>query len=282
MTNDVRSTTSFGSLRAPDSGGLRRVALYGLGCLALPVVLIIYCESYSVILGYPPPGLAISGPWAIQVSLGWILAMVMLGIFGARLAQSAIASRRPRATFVTAIVSVAAFELVCEGTLQYFVTRDIGVLAFAFNRALPMVAGSTLLITAFVGARMLRSPGDANSRDRKNEEGDPHPARWTETIEVMTGTGRTLIHIEEIECLQADGNYISVMHASGRTYLLRQTMAAAERSLDPERFVRIHRSMIVNRHHTKERRSANILVLRSGRAVVIGRAYRGRVPIRMN
>jgi DNA-binding LytR/AlgR family response regulator len=270
VTNDMSSATSVRSLLAPDSGGLRRAALYGLGCVALPAVLIIYCELYSVVLGVTPPGFADSGLWALQVSLGWILAGVALGIFGSRLAQSTIASRRPRTVFVTAIVSVAAFELACEATLQYFVTGDQHVFAFALDRALPMLAGSTLLIAASVGTRMLK---------RTIDGGDPPLTSWPETIAVMTGTGRTVIRTEDIECLKADRNYISVFHTSGRTYLLRQTMAAAERSLDPERFVRIHRSTIVNRHQAKERRSANALVLRSGRIVIIGRAYRGSRPM---
>lgn len=271
MTNDITSATSCRLWLAPDRGLLRRVALYGFGCLALPVVLIIYCELYSVGAGLTPPRLAVSGLWALRASVGWMLAAVTLGMFRGRLAQGTLATRRPFTVFGTAIVVVAAFQLVCEGTLQYFVTGDKDLIVFALDRALPMLAGSTLLIAALVGPRML---------DQQIGKTDPHLRSWPEILAVMTGTGRTLIRTEEIECLKADGNYITVFHISGRTYLLRQTMAAAERSLDPERFVRIHRSTIVNRDQAKERRSANVLVLRSGRTVTIGRAYRERIPMR--
>ena len=63
----------------------------------------------------------------------------------------------------------------------------------------------------------------------------------------------------------------------GRTYLLRQTMAAAERSLDESRFMRVHRSTIVNRRLIKERRCGGVLVLQSGRTVTVSRAYRDQL-----
>lgn len=280
MTSDKSSSTSLRTLPISDKGRLRRAALYGLGCLALPAALIIYCESYTVVLGLPPPGLAVSGPWALQVSLGWVLAVAMLGIFGTRLAQSTIASQRPRTVFIAAIVGVAVFELACECTLQYFDNGDEHLLAFALERVLPMLAGSTLLMALSVGNTVLDTIRVSESRERTIDAGGPDLAHHPETIEVMTGTGRTQIRVEEIECLMADGNYISVVHTTGRTYLLRQTMAATERLLDPERFVRIHRSTIVNCRYAKELRSSRVLVLQSGRTVIIGRAYRERVPLR--
>jgi two-component system response regulator AlgR len=98
-----------------------------------------------------------------------------------------------------------------------------------------------------------------------------------DVMEVMTGTGRTHIPVAEIESLQADRNYINVIHVSGRTYLLRQTMAATERTLDETRFMRVHRSTIVNRQHIKERRPGGVLVLHSGRTVTVSRAYRSQL-----
>ena len=48
----------------------------------------------------------------------------------------------------------------------------------------------------------------------------------------------------DIDWLEADGNYLHV-HASGRTHLVRYTVKDVEARLDPDRFVRIHRSTIV-------------------------------------
>jgi two-component system LytT family response regulator len=49
----------------------------------------------------------------------------------------------------------------------------------------------------------------------------------------------------DIDWIDAAGNYMRV-HVSGTTYMVRSTMAALEARLDPERFVRMHRSAIVN------------------------------------
>ena len=54
-----------------------------------------------------------------------------------------------------------------------------------------------------------------------------------------------LIAAADVEWLQASGNYVN-LHVRGRDYPLRTTMAAIELQFDPARFVRVHRSHIVN------------------------------------
>ena len=54
-----------------------------------------------------------------------------------------------------------------------------------------------------------------------------------------------LVAAADIEWLRAAGNYVN-LHVAGRDYPLRSTMAGIEARLDPARFVRIHRSHIVN------------------------------------
>ncbi len=54
-----------------------------------------------------------------------------------------------------------------------------------------------------------------------------------------------LIAAADVEWLQAAGNYVN-LHVRGRDYPLRTTISAVEQLLDPARFVRVHRSWIVN------------------------------------
>ncbi len=54
----------------------------------------------------------------------------------------------------------------------------------------------------------------------------------------------TFLDPAELDWIEAKGDYAR-LHAGRRTYLLRETMAAFERSLDPAQFARIHRSTIV-------------------------------------
>ena len=53
------------------------------------------------------------------------------------------------------------------------------------------------------------------------------------------------VRVDEIEWIEAAGNYARI-HVGPRDHLLRETMKMLEARLDPEKFLRIHRSMIVN------------------------------------
>jgi two-component system LytT family response regulator len=62
---------------------------------------------------------------------------------------------------------------------------------------------------------------------------------------VRTGQKITFVATADVDWIEADGNYAR-LHAGTRDYLLRETMKKVEARLDPRRFLRIHRSAIVN------------------------------------
>jgi hypothetical protein len=68
-------------------------------------------------------------------------------------------------------------------------------------------------------------------------------------ITVRTGQKIKIIPVEDILYIKADGDYISIRAVGGGTWLKEQTMKHTEDLLPPDRFVRIHRSCIVNIHH---------------------------------
>jgi len=58
--------------------------------------------------------------------------------------------------------------------------------------------------------------------------------------------GRILpVSTEEVERIESDGDY-AALHAGGRRFLVHVPIGELEQRLDPERFVRVHRSHIVN------------------------------------
>ncbi len=59
------------------------------------------------------------------------------------------------------------------------------------------------------------------------------------------------VRTEEIDWVEAAGNYAE-LHVAGKAYLIRQTLAGLEARLDPQRFVRVHRSRIVNVDRVRE------------------------------
>jgi len=62
-------------------------------------------------------------------------------------------------------------------------------------------------------------------------------SEWTERF-VVRSAGRILfLRAEEIDWIEAADNYV-YLHASGAAHLVRTTLKAIERKLDPRRFVR--------------------------------------------
>jgi hypothetical protein len=86
-----------------------------------------------------------------------------------------------------------------------------------------------------------------------------------------------LVAASDVEWLEAQGNYVN-LHVRGRAYPLRSTMSALEQLLDPTKFVRVHRSHIVNLEHLAEIEPLDTgdarLKLRDGSVVPCSRTFR--------
>jgi len=67
----------------------------------------------------------------------------------------------------------------------------------------------------------------------------------TTRLVVRDGSKVSFVRPEEIDWIDAAGNYAR-LHVAGATHLLREPLKALEARLDPERFLRVHRSAIVN------------------------------------
>ena len=61
------------------------------------------------------------------------------------------------------------------------------------------------------------------------------------------------VKTDEIDWIEAAGDYVS-LHVGKKSHLLRESMSGMETKLDAKRFVRIHRSTIVNVERIKELR----------------------------
>lgn len=71
------------------------------------------------------------------------------------------------------------------------------------------------------------------------------PTTPIEHIAVKNGARIDLVYISDIICIQAEGDYIMIYSTNGK-YLKEQTMKSLENSLPANKFVRVHRSSIVN------------------------------------
>jgi hypothetical protein len=106
---------------------------------------------------------------------------------------------------------------------------------------------------------------------------DDLPPVHTETIDRITvryGQKIKIIPINDIIFFRADGDYVSIYTAQGH-WLKEQTMKYMEEVLPPDRFVRTHRSYIVNIHHISriERYGEQqLIVLSNGEKIKISNA----------
>ncbi len=75
--------------------------------------------------------------------------------------------------------------------------------------------------------------------------------RYIERLVVKTAGRVFFLDISDIDCIEAEGNYVRV-HNGPRSYLLRETISGLESQLDPRKFLRIHRSAIVRIDKIKE------------------------------
>jgi two-component system LytT family response regulator len=93
-----------------------------------------------------------------------------------------------------------------------------------------------------------------------------------------------LVKVDEIDFIEADGNYAR-LHVGRKTHLLREKMSDLEGRLDPAKFVRIHRSIIVNLDRIKEMHphfnGDYVVVLEDGRQLRLSRTRREQLEARL-
>jgi two-component system LytT family response regulator len=98
---------------------------------------------------------------------------------------------------------------------------------------------------------------------------------------VFKSRGRIIfLPVSEIRWIGAEENYVRIC-TEKENHLLRETMVRLEERLDPEMFLRVHRSSIVNLQYVKEIRSEPngdfVVVLNNNQKVPMSRTYRSRV-----
>jgi two-component system LytT family response regulator len=71
------------------------------------------------------------------------------------------------------------------------------------------------------------------------------PRQFLERVVVRDGTRVTLIPVRKLDYAEAQDDYVALA-SEGKKHLKQQTIASLEACLDPDQFVRIHRSYIVN------------------------------------
>jgi two-component system LytT family response regulator len=103
------------------------------------------------------------------------------------------------------------------------------------------------------------------------------PASWLERVAIDIGPRTFLLRVADADWIEAADNYVR-FHAGGKSYPYRVPLSRLETQLDPARFVRVHRSAIVNidriREMTRHASGDGTLVLQDGARLRLSRTYR--------
>jgi two-component system LytT family response regulator len=111
---------------------------------------------------------------------------------------------------------------------------------------------------------------------------DPVAQKPLKRLPIKAGGKFVFLDLEEIDYIEAAGNYLCV-HAGQKEYLTRETMASCETKLLSSDFVRIHRSVIINRGRVRELKpwftGEYVVILNNGKELTLSRGYRDRLPL---
>lgn len=105
---------------------------------------------------------------------------------------------------------------------------------------------------------------------------------YAERFVIKTSGKIIFLKSAEIDWIEAEGNYLR-LHVGKESYLQRGTMNSVQERLNPKRFVRIHRSTIVNVERVKELRpwptGEYVVLLHSGKELTLSRGFREQLPL---
>jgi len=100
------------------------------------------------------------------------------------------------------------------------------------------------------------------------------PERSLERIVVRDGTRVTIIPVAKLDYAEAQDDYVA-LSSEGKKHLKQQTISSLETALDPERFLRVHRSYIVNLERVTKiepySKDNHVAVLRDGTQIPVSR-----------
>jgi two-component system LytT family response regulator len=129
-----------------------------------------------------------------------------------------------------------------------------------------------------------RSTSEFGQRMMKMLSVAPQAQRSLDRLVVKSGGSTRFIRIVEIDWIEAAGVYVN-LHVAGRQLLYRAALHELAERLDPRRFVRVHRSAIVNIESILQLEPVSHgefdVVLKNGARTRVSRSYRARLENRL-
>ncbi|MBV9268839.1 MAG: response regulator transcription factor [Acidobacteriaceae bacterium] len=176
------------------------------------------------------------------------------------------ADKMPAVIFVTAhdAYAIRAFEISAVDYLLKPITEER--FRIAFERARNRLRATT--------------PEESTRQMLTVLDTIANPRRYLSRLAVRSGDHTIFLAMDEVDWIEAEQNYVCV-HAGEAAHLLHVPMNTIETSLDPDRFLRIHRSYIINVQHVKQlwtqTHGQYIVELSSGHRLQSSRTYSEKI-----
>lgn len=212
----------------------------------------LYCQLYCLIAFQQMHGMAM--PLTLSMQRSAVETLPALSAF--ELSKRVLGDASPVRKVVRMVVTfllTGSLTIAALLELQSFGYASAMPVRLMLADCLPTLALAAL---AIAWANQQRHAGDRRPRDPEALAGMPP--------------------LERIDWVQAAGNYVEV-HFGGRTRIVRMTLRDALSSLGRERFIQIHRSLLVNRDQIRMGRKRSQLELADGTLLRVGHTYRRQV-----
>jgi two-component system LytT family response regulator len=187
--------------------------------------------------------------------------------------QELMPTNSPLVVFVTAYdkYAIKAFETNAIGYLLKPITRER--FNASLDKAVKMVHDIGKLRYSESIIKMLDSYYEIKRKD--------NPAiPYSDRLLIKERKRLFTINSGDVSLLEADGDYVKI-HSKSKTYLVNGSLNYYEKNLNPEIFVRIHRSSIVNCHYIKELQplinGEFKILLSDGLEAKVSRSYKDKV-----
>ena len=170
-----------------------------------------------------------------------------------------------------------------EYALRAFEVHAVDYLLKPFGRerlaeALARVRSRLAGVVSTAGAAAPRSGSAALAQAARA------PGRFAERLIVRDGAEVHVIAVPDVDRVEAQDDYVEI-HAGGKSWLKQQSLAEIEQSLDPARFVRVHRSHLVPLDRIARiepwGKDSRIAILKDGSEVPVSRGGYQRLRERM-
>jgi len=171
-----------------------------------------------------------------------------------------------------AVIFVTAYD---RYALQAFDVNALDYLLKPYNRERFRKAVERARAQLSNGAK-----GELNERLLSLLENLQTEQRHLERLMIKSSGRVFFLRTAEIDWIEAEGNYLR-LHVGKEAHLLRETMNRLASKLDPDKFLRIHRSTLVNIERIKELQPLfsgdYVVILRDGKQLTLSRSYRDKM-----